>query len=394
MNRINDLIAAMCPDGVELQALGDVGEFIRGRRITKSDFVESGVGCIHYGEIYTRYGTTAVETFTFVRPELAARLRLARSGDLIIAATGENAEEVCKAVAWLGAGEIAIHDDCYLYRHSFDPTYISYVFQSSLFHDQKIRFAAGAKMVRVSGEKLARIRVPVPPLEVQREIAAILGKMESMGAELEGELEAELEARRRQYADYRESLLAFDPSDGAGWATLGQAFEMRAGQHVNTSTISLAPSADRVYPCYGGNGLRGYVRRHSHQGPHLLVGRQGALCGNVRRVTGKFYATEHAVVLTARPGVDVNWAFHKLTAINLNQYASRSAQPGLAVGRLARVEISLPALEEQHRVAGVLDKFNLLVNDLSIGLPAELRARRQQYAHYRDRLLSFDQAAA
>jgi type I restriction enzyme S subunit len=394
VNRINDLIAAMCPDGVELQALGDVGEFIRGRRITKSDFVESGVGCIHYGEIYTRYGTTAVETFTFVRPELAARLRLARSGDLIIAATGENAEEVCKAVAWLGAGEIAIHDDCYLYRHSFDPTYISYVFQSSLFHDQKIRFAAGAKMVRVSGEKLARIRVPVPPLEVQREIAAILGKMESMGAELEGELEAELEARRRQYADYRESLLAFDPSDGAGWATLGQAFEMRAGQHVNTSTISLAPSADRVYPCYGGNGLRGYVRRHSHQGPHLLVGRQGALCGNVRRVTGKFYATEHAVVLTARPGVDVNWAFHKLTAINLNQYASRSAQPGLAVGRLARVEISLPALEEQHRVAGVLDKFNLLVNDLSIGLPAELRARRQQYAHYRDRLLSFDQAAA
>lgn len=213
MSKLGSLIRDLCPAGVELRSLGDVGEFIRGRRITKGDFVDSGVGCIHYGEIYTRYGTTATETFSFVRPELATRLRLARTGDLIIAATGENAEDVCKAVAWLGEDEIAIHDDCYLYRHSFDPTFASYLFQSSVFHDQKIRYAAGAKMVRVSGENLSKIQVPVPPIAVQREVVSILSRMEALDARLAAQLRAEQEARRAQYVYYRDALMAFEPRE-------------------------------------------------------------------------------------------------------------------------------------------------------------------------------------
>lgn len=398
MSKLGSLIRDLCPDGVELRTLGDVGEFIRGRRITKGDFVDSGVGCIHYGEIYTRYGTTATETFSFVRPELATRLRLARTGDLIIAATGENAEDVCKAVAWLGEDEIAIHDDCYVFRHSFDPTFASYLFQSSVFHDQKIRYAAGAKMVRVSGDNLAKIQVPVPPIAVQREVVSILSQMEALDARLAAQLHAEQEARRAQYVYYRDALMAFEPRERerVRWATLSQAFEMRAGQYVRASEIEMVQGDAHGYPCFGGNGLRGYVRSYSHDGPHLLVGRQGALCGNVRRVTGRFYATEHAVVLTARPDVDVDvdWAFHKLTTMNLNQYASKSAQPGLAVGRLASVEFPLPELAEQQRVAGVLDRFDALVNGLTSDLPAELHARRQQYEHYRDRLLTFEPAAA
>lgn len=213
MSKLGSLIRDLCPDGVELRTLGDVGEFIRGRRITKGDFVDSGVGCIHYGEIYTRYGTTATETFSFVRPELATRLRLARTGDLIIAATGENAEDVCKAVAWLGEDEIAIHDDCYVFRHSFDPTFASYLFQSSVFHDQKIRYAAGAKMVRVSGDNLAKIQVPVPPIAVQREVVSILSQMEALDARLAAQLHAEQEARRAQYVYYRDALMAFEPRE-------------------------------------------------------------------------------------------------------------------------------------------------------------------------------------
>ena len=224
MSRISDLIAELCADGVEFQPLGEVGEFIRGRRITKGDFVDSGVGCIHYGEIYTRYGTTATETYSFVRPELAPRLRFARTGDLVIAATGENAEDVCKAVAWLGADEIAIHDDCYVYRHSFDPIFVSYFFQSSVFHDQKIRYAAGAKMVRVAGANLAKISVPVPPVAVQREVVEILSKMEALEAEFAAQLRAEQEARRRQYSHYRDALLAFEPRERerVRWATLSE----------------------------------------------------------------------------------------------------------------------------------------------------------------------------
>lgn len=89
----------------------------------------------------------------------------------------------------------------------------------------------------------------------------------------------------------------------------------------------------------------------------------------------------------------MDWAFHLLDLMNLNQYATKSAQPGLAVGRIARVPMPIPELAEQRRIAGVLDKFDALVNDLSVGLPAELAARRKQYEHYRDRLLTFEEAA-
>ena len=174
---------------------------------------------------------------------------------------------------------------------------------------------------------------------------------------------------------------------------MGELFNLRAGHHISATNIAEAPTISQPHPCYGGNGARGFVRTNSHDGSYLLIGRQGALCGNVQRVTGKFYATEHAVVATANDEVDVNWAYHLLTQMNLNQYASKSAQPGLAVGRIAEVKISVPHLAEQRRIGSILDKLDALVNDLSSGLPAEIAARHQQYQHYRDRLLTFKIAA-
>ena len=209
MSRMDDLIAAACPNGVEYRPLGELGEFIRGRRFTKVDYVESGLGSIHYGEIYTDYGTTASSVNRFVSADLKSSLRLARQGDLVIAATGENVQDVCKAVAWLGEDEVAVHDDCYIFRHGFDPTFISYYFQTTRFHDQKVRFASESKLARVSAANLAKIVAPVPPLAVQREVVAVLNKFADLEARLRTELEAELELRREQFVHYRDSLLAF-----------------------------------------------------------------------------------------------------------------------------------------------------------------------------------------
>lgn len=138
MSRIDELIAELCPKGVEHRPLGELGEFVRGRRFTKDDYVESGLPSIHYGEIYTSYDLTASSAHRFVRTDLSGRLRLASHGDLIVAATGENVQDVCKAIAWLGADGVAVHDDCLIFRHRFDPTFISYYFQSAAFHEQKM----------------------------------------------------------------------------------------------------------------------------------------------------------------------------------------------------------------------------------------------------------------
>lgn len=164
---------------------------------------------------------------------------------------------------------------------------------------------------------------------------------------------------------------------------------MNAGHFVPAENISKTQSEEFPYPCFGGNGIRGYVKTFNNEGDHVLIGRQGALCGNVKRFKGKFYATEHAVVVTTKSDVDTDWAFHMLTFMNLNQYASKSAQPGLAVGKLEKVPVLSPKYPEQKRIAAILDKFDSLINDILIGLPAELKARRAQYKYYRDKLLTF-----
>jgi type I restriction enzyme S subunit len=170
-----------------------------------------GVGAIHYGQVYTHYGIWATETKSFVSPELAKRLRKAKNGDLVIATTSENDEDVCKAVAWLGKESIAISGDAYIYSHSLEPKYVAYFFQSEQFQSQKIRHITGTKVKRLSGDSMAKLLIPVPPIEVQREIVKVLDTF----TKLEAELEAELEARRRQYQYYRDALLNFNEASVA-----------------------------------------------------------------------------------------------------------------------------------------------------------------------------------
>lgn len=205
MSRIDELIAELCPEGVAHKTLGDVGKFIRGNGLQKKDLAGIGVGAIHYGQVYTHYGIWATETKSFVSPELAKRLRKAKCGDLVIATTSENDEDVCKAVAWLGKKDITISGDAYIYSHSLEPKYAAYFFHSEQFQSQKGRHITGTKVKRISGDSLAKFRIPVPPLEVQREIVKVLDTF----TQLEAELEAELEARRRQYQYYRDRLLSF-----------------------------------------------------------------------------------------------------------------------------------------------------------------------------------------
>ncbi|MDR4532252.1 restriction endonuclease subunit S [Glutamicibacter sp. PS] len=383
MNHIERLLATHCPDGVSYQQLGDIATLLRGNGMPKTMLTESGVGAIHYGQIYTKYGTSATETLSFVSTEDAKKLTKADPGDIIITNTSENLEDVGKAVAWLGEDQIVTGGHATVIKHDFDTRFLSYWFQTPEFFIQKKKLATGTKVIDVSAKQLAKVLVPVPPLEIQRHIADILDTFSKM----EAELEAELEARKQQYAHYRQDLLS---SNAVGLSMpLGEIFEMRAGTHVKASEISDDQLETHPYRCFGGNGVRGYVSGYNYDEDVAFIGRQGALCGNVHRAQGKIYATEHAVVVTPKAEVDMSWAFHKLTEMDLNQYKTKSAQPGLAVGRIKEIVISLPNIKEQRRIVEILDKFDALVNDLSVGLPAELAARRQQYEYYRDRLLTF-----
>jgi type I restriction enzyme, S subunit len=189
--------------------MGEIGNFFRGRRFTKVDYAPDGIECIHYGDVYTKYGTATTATVSHVRSDMASSLRFAKPGDLVIAGVGETVEDVGKAVAWLGDGEVAIHDDCFAFRHSLNPKFVSYYFQTAAFHGEKNKFVARGKLKRLSSENLGRLTIPVPPLDEQERIVAILDKFEALVNDLSNDLPAEIKSRRQQYEHYRDRLLSF-----------------------------------------------------------------------------------------------------------------------------------------------------------------------------------------
>lgn len=205
----DDLLTVAGGDDVSWRPMGDVGEFIRGRRFTKADFVERGIPAIHYGEIYTQYGTFASQARTHVRSEMSGSLRFAQSGDVVIAAVGETVDDVGKAVAWLGNGDVAIHDDCFAFRHEMNPKFVAYYFQTERFHDDLARHVARAKVKRISGRGLAQVLIPVLPLTRQEDVVAVLDAFDELVNDFSSGLRAEMSARRKQYEHYRDLLLTF-----------------------------------------------------------------------------------------------------------------------------------------------------------------------------------------
>lgn len=189
--------------------LRDLGRFVRGKRFTKADYDPRGIGCIHYGEIYTHYGTSATSVVSRLRPEIAHGLRYAEPGDVVIVDVGETVEDVGKAVAWLGEEPVAIHDHSYAFRHSLNPVFVSYLMQTTWFRRERAKYVARTKVNTLLIEGFARIEIPVPPLEEQARIVGILDSFDALVNDLSVGLPAELAARRKQYEYYRDRLLTF-----------------------------------------------------------------------------------------------------------------------------------------------------------------------------------------
>ena len=151
--------------------------------------------------------------------------------------------------------------------------------------------------------------------------------------------------------------IPFEIPQGWVWARIFHVFSLQAGKNIKASEISVEQTETHPYPCFGGNGLRGYVGYFNNEGEKPLIGRQGALCGNLNMSYGHFFATEHAVVVDCFASVKVRWAYYTLMALNLNQYATATAQPGLAVSNIIKVFIPVPPIEEQCRIINTIDKL-------------------------------------
>lgn len=189
--------------------MSEIGILVRGNGLQKKDFTESGIGCIHYGQIYTCYGTFTGKTKSYVSEELARTLKKVNKGDLIITNTSENEDDVCKTVAWLGDEEIVTGGHATIFKHNENPKYLAYYTQTPMFTAEKRKYATGTKVIDVSANNLGKIKIPIPPLEEQNRIVGILDKFDALVNDISAGLPAEIKARRQQYEYYRNKLLTF-----------------------------------------------------------------------------------------------------------------------------------------------------------------------------------------
>ena len=169
--------------------------------------------------------------------------------------------------------------------------------------------------------------------------------------------EGKLKKKDLEETPISEEEKPFDIPESWEWVRIKDIFSMQAGKNVTASDIKEEKSEKYPYQCYGGNGIRGYVAKYNTSGCFPLVGRQGALCGNVNVAEGNFWATEHAVVTNGFGLTEIMWQYYFLTALNLNKLATATAQPGLAVSNVVESLIPLPPLAEQHRIVAKIEEL-------------------------------------
>jgi type I restriction enzyme S subunit len=404
MSHIDDLIQELCPNGVRHVALSDVAEYSP-TRVDAADLDETSF--VGVDNLVSDKGGRVDASYL---PN-TARLTAYKPGDILLGNIRPYLKKVWLATNAGGcSGDVLAVRIMREHRDSLNSEFLYYLLSSDSFFAYDMQHAKGAKMPRGDKAAILNYRIPVPPLEVQREIVRILDKFTALEAELEAALEAELEARRAQYEHYRTGVFAFSAEDEVRWSTLGE---------ISTRVSSGATPKAGVPEYYDGGTI-----------PWLRTGEVtfGEIWDTEVKITeaalnktGTSWIAANCVIVAISGATAGRSAINKIP-LTTNQHCCNFQIDGTqanyryvffwvasrykelkALGRGARSDLNaklikdfpvpVPSLEEQRRIVAILDKFDALVNNLSIGLPAELAARRKQYEYYRDKLLTFKERA-
>jgi type I restriction enzyme M protein len=267
-------------------------------------------------------------------------------GDVIISARG-----TVGALAQLSK-PMTFNQSCYGLRgkNKLNNGFLYYILKTEI--EQLKNGSYGSIFKAITIKTFDDIKIPLPPLDIQQIIVSEIEVLEKQEQKAVEEIE-----RLRTAIE-----ISFKSTQGK-LKRLDEVCELKAGNFVKAGDIRKTFSSG-LYPCYGGNGLRGYTKTYTHDSTFSLVGRQGALCGNVHLVSGKFHATEHALVAYPKQEVDNMWLYYQLVFMNLNQYATGTAQPGLSVMNLNPTEILVPTISEQQTIVSEIETMEAKITEL------------------------------
>ncbi|ORF09353.1 restriction endonuclease subunit S [Snodgrassella alvi] len=401
---------------VEWKSLGEIGDFVRGKRFVKTDMISEGKPCIHYGEMYTHYGIWANETKSFVDEELASKLRVASHGDIIIVAAGETVEDIGNGTAWLGKNDVVIHDACFAYKSKLDPKYVSYYLRTSHFKEQIKKNISSGKISAINANGLSKAIIPIPcsenpekSLKIQTKIVRILDAFTELTTELTNELTNELTARKKQYNYYRDQLLSFKEGE-VEWKTLGEVTEKiysggtpktSISEYWDNGTIPWMSSGEvnletiyKTEKYISESGLKNSSAKFVPKNSIVIaLAGQGKTRGKVARTRINLTTNQSlASLIFDDKIINPDYVYHFLRTQyeNLRQISSGGGtRGGLNLSMISSYKLPVPSLEKQLHIVSILDKFDALTNSISDGLPHEIKLRQKQYEYYRDLLLSF-----
>ena len=310
----------------KLYTLGEIAEIKKGTTITKDKTIEGNIPVIAGGQEPAYYHNESNRENQTITISASG----AYAGFINYFETPIFASD-CNTIVSKNQGKIS--------------TKLIYLFLKSI-QNEIYGLQRGQAQPHVYGEDLSTIKIPLPPLDIQQKIVSEIEVLEAKEKTAKEEVEI--------YKLKVEKLII--SSKKTENKKLGEICDMKAGKFVSAYDIKSEKKEDS-YPCYGGNGLRGYTKTFTHEGNYSLIGRQGALCGNINKAEGQFHATEHAVVVTPNSDINNEWLYYQLLKLNLNQYATGTAQPGLSVENLKSVSIQVPPLSEQQKIVSEIEKI-------------------------------------
>jgi type I restriction enzyme S subunit len=382
VSRLDDLIRELSPAGVPFKPLGSLGRRNAGISITaatmKTMHVDGGPIRVYAG------GQTVADV---AEDDIPAG-SIIRQPSIIVKSRGHIGFTFCQR-PFTHKSELWSYT---LTDPQVDQKFIYYYLLTKVAELQEVARATSVKLPQLGVRDTDSLRVPVPPLKVQREVARILDHFTELEAELEAGLQAEMEARRRQYSHYRTELLSFAHDQSIRRFPLRDFCEFQRG-----TAITAKGTRPGAVPVVANGPSSTYSHDVSNRdGGTVVVARSGAYAGLVSYWDGPIFLTDAFSVHPRTEIATSRYVFHLLQGqqTQLHAFKKGAGVPHIRVKEVESYLVPVPSLLEQERIVSILDKFDALVNDLSIALPAEIRARREQYQYYREKLLTFPEAAA
>ncbi|MBQ4126510.1 MAG: restriction endonuclease subunit S [Alistipes sp.] len=345
--------------GWEIKKLGDVGTFQRGGGFIKSDFVDDGYPCIHYGQIHTMFDIKTYKHITCISNDLVtSKSKIAQKGDVIIAITSEDVQGSCKCTAWMGNYDVVVGAHAAIYKHTLNPSFVAYYLRSQYFNIEKAKYTHGFKVVEIKPSDIAKIDIRFPSLAEQERIVEILDRE----FERIDEMKANAEKSLQHAKDLFQSALKQELQPKEGWETKTIS-EISENLDYKRVPVTKKDRKEGVYPYYGASGIVDYVDGYLFDEDLLLVSEDGAnlLARSTPiafSVSGKIWVNNHAHILRFANIELQKFVEYFFANYDISKYVTGAAQPKFNQKALNNIVVSYPTdIVEQRKVVSCLDKL-------------------------------------